>query len=31
LRKRGWAFVAMGVFWLVMIVGVIQNAVAGAG
>lgn len=23
--------VAMGVFWLVMIVGVVQNAVAGAG
>jgi quinol-cytochrome oxidoreductase complex cytochrome b subunit len=30
-RKRGWAFAAMGLFWLVMIVGVIQNAVAGAG
>ncbi|HEU5348444.1 MAG TPA: cytochrome b N-terminal domain-containing protein, partial [Ktedonobacterales bacterium] len=30
-RQRGWAFAAMGLFWLVMIVGVIQNAVAGAG
>jgi ubiquinol-cytochrome c reductase cytochrome b subunit len=30
-RKRGWAFVAMGVFWLVMVVGVIQNALAGPG
>ncbi len=30
-RTRGWAFVAMVIFWLVMIVGIIQNAVAGAG
>jgi quinol-cytochrome oxidoreductase complex cytochrome b subunit len=30
-RKRGWAFLAMGLFWLVMIVGVVQNAVAEAG
>lgn len=30
-RKRGWAFAAMGLFWLVFIVGVIQNAVVGAG
>ncbi len=30
-RKRKWAFIAFGVFWLVMIVGVIQNAVAGPG
>jgi quinol-cytochrome oxidoreductase complex cytochrome b subunit len=30
-RKRGWAFAAMGVFWLVMIVGVIQNAIVGGG
>lgn len=30
-RKRGWAFLAMGVFWIVMIVGVIQNALAEAG
>lgn len=30
-RQRGWAFAAMGLFWLIMIVGVIQNAVAGAG
>lgn len=31
LRKRGWAFLAMGIFWLVLIVGVITNAVAGPG
>jgi quinol-cytochrome oxidoreductase complex cytochrome b subunit len=30
-RKRGWAFLAMGVFWLVLIVGVVQNAIAEAG
>jgi hypothetical protein len=30
-RQRGWAFGCMGVFWLIMIVGVVQNAVAGAG
>jgi quinol-cytochrome oxidoreductase complex cytochrome b subunit len=30
-RRRGWAFGAMGLFWLIMIVGIIQNAVAGAG
>jgi menaquinol-cytochrome c reductase cytochrome b subunit len=30
-RKRGWAFAAMALFWIVMIVGVVQNAVAGAG
>jgi quinol-cytochrome oxidoreductase complex cytochrome b subunit len=30
-RKRGWAFAAMAVFWLVMIVGMIQNFLAGAG
>jgi quinol-cytochrome oxidoreductase complex cytochrome b subunit len=30
-RKRGWAFLAFGLFWLVMIVGVVQNAVAEAG
>jgi len=31
LRKRGWAFLAMGIFWLVMIVGVVTNFFAGAG
>ena len=31
LRKRGWAFLAMGVFWVVLIVGVVQNAIAEAG
>jgi quinol-cytochrome oxidoreductase complex cytochrome b subunit len=31
LRKRGWAFLAMGIFWLVLIVGVITNAIAGPG
>lgn len=30
-RKRGLAFAAIGVFWVVMIVGIVQNAVAGAG
>jgi quinol-cytochrome oxidoreductase complex cytochrome b subunit len=30
-RKRGWAFLAMGVFWLILIIGVVQNAVAEAG
>ena len=30
-RKRGLAFIAMGLFWLIMIVGIIQNAAAGAG
>jgi Cytochrome b subunit of the bc complex len=30
-RKRGWVFLAMGVFWLVLIVGVVQNAVVEAG
>jgi quinol-cytochrome oxidoreductase complex cytochrome b subunit len=30
-RKRGWAFAAMALFWLVLIVGVVQNAFAGAG
>ena len=30
-RKRGWAFLAMGVFWLVLIVGVVQNQIAEAG
>jgi quinol-cytochrome oxidoreductase complex cytochrome b subunit len=31
LRKRGLAFLAMGIFWLVLIVGVVQNAIAEAG
>jgi hypothetical protein len=31
LRKRGWAFAAMGLFWLILIIGVIQNALSGAG
>jgi quinol-cytochrome oxidoreductase complex cytochrome b subunit len=30
-RKRGWAFLAMAVFWIVLIVGVAQNAIAEAG
>lgn len=30
-RKRGWAFLAMGAFWVVMVVGVVQNALAEAG
>lgn len=31
LRKRGWAFAAMGLFWLILLIGVIQNALSGAG
>lgn len=31
VRKRGLAFVAMGIFWLVLIVGVLQSALAQAG
>jgi cytochrome b6 len=31
LRKRGWAFLAMGVFWVLLIVGVVQNAISEAG
>jgi quinol-cytochrome oxidoreductase complex cytochrome b subunit len=30
-RMRGWAFLAMALFWLILIVGVVQNAFAGAG
>jgi quinol-cytochrome oxidoreductase complex cytochrome b subunit len=30
-RKRGWAFAAITAFWLVMIIGVIQNWLAEAG
>lgn len=30
-RVRGWAFLAMGLFWLVFVVGVVQNALAEAG
>ena len=30
-RKRGWAFLAIAIFWTVMIVGIVQNAVAGPG
>ena len=30
-RKRKWAFLAIGLFWAVIIVGTIQNAIAGAG
>jgi hypothetical protein len=31
LRTRGWAWAAMALFWLVMIVGVIRNFFATAG
>ena len=31
LRKRGLAFLAMGVFWVLLIVGVVQSAIAEAG
>ena len=30
-RKRGWAFLAMAIFWIVLIVGVVQNQIAEAG
>jgi quinol-cytochrome oxidoreductase complex cytochrome b subunit len=30
-KKRGYAYLAMAIFWLVFLVGVIQNMVAGAG
>ncbi len=30
-HTRKWAFLAMALFWAVMIVGIIQNAIAGAG
>jgi quinol-cytochrome oxidoreductase complex cytochrome b subunit len=30
-RERGWAFVAIAIFWLVMIIGVVQNALSEAG
>jgi quinol-cytochrome oxidoreductase complex cytochrome b subunit len=29
LRRRGWAFLAIAVFWTVMLVGIVQNAIAG--
>ncbi len=31
LRKRGWAFLAMAIFWVVLIVGVLQNQLTEAG
>ena len=31
MRKRGWAFLAMAVFWVVLIVGVVQNQITEAG
>jgi quinol-cytochrome oxidoreductase complex cytochrome b subunit len=31
LRKRGLAFAAMGLFWLILLIGIIQNALSGAG
>jgi quinol-cytochrome oxidoreductase complex cytochrome b subunit len=30
-RKRGWAFFAMGIFWFVLIVGLLQNALTAEG
>jgi len=30
-RERGWAFLAIGIFWLVLIAGVVQNAITEAG
>jgi hypothetical protein len=31
LRQRGWAFFAIGVFWVIMIAGVVTNAVTPIG
>ncbi len=31
LRQRGWAFLAMGIFWLVMILGAVTNFFVQAG
>lgn len=31
LRERGWAFLAMGAFWVLLIAGVVQSAIAEAG
>jgi hypothetical protein len=31
LRKRGWVFLAIGVFWVIMIAGVVTNAVSPIG
>jgi quinol-cytochrome oxidoreductase complex cytochrome b subunit len=28
-RKRGLAFIAIAIFWIIMIVGIVQNAIAG--
>jgi quinol-cytochrome oxidoreductase complex cytochrome b subunit len=30
-RKRGWAFLAMGLFWFLLIVGLVQNALTAEG
>lgn len=30
-RKRGLAFLVIAIFWIVMIVGIVQNAIAGPG
>jgi hypothetical protein len=31
LRKRGWAFLAMAIFWAVLVFGMIASAITGAG
>lgn len=31
LKKRGWAFLAIGIFWLVFVIGVISNILSGPG
>jgi quinol-cytochrome oxidoreductase complex cytochrome b subunit len=31
MRKRGWAFLAMGVFWVVMILGLVVNQITASG
>jgi hypothetical protein len=31
LRRRGWAFAMMGLFWAIMIIGVVTNIVTPTG
>jgi hypothetical protein len=31
LRKRGWAFLLMAIFWAVLIFGMVASALTGAG
>ncbi len=31
LRERGWAFAAMALFWIIMTIGIVTNAVTPVG